>query len=260
MLPSEIGVGRGYVGHTFMVTAHYSQPVSPDVAYKFVIKIPNTTVDWVAVFPGEPDLINWFNGLYVTENTFFEVLRDRCPINLPKGFGSGGVLPKDTTTGMGKFVSATATSFRLLFLKRRLLAKWVMMEDVGGSEGVLEYTQVDGCPNADHAEQVVRTAATNHGAWWNQPFVGDEVQGLMGYAETTFLYPLIQGILKDRWGELKRLVSDPSQGDRWSDMPMEAEVVDAFGEHGPTCTYSLAALSHRCPAVLQTCSWRVTTA
>ena len=111
MLPSEIGVGRGYVGHTFMVTAHYSQPVSPDVAYKFVIKIPNTTVDWVAVFPGEPNLINWFNGLYVTENTFFEVLRDRCPINLPKGFGSGGVLPKDTTTGMGKFVSATATSF-----------------------------------------------------------------------------------------------------------------------------------------------------
>ena len=105
-----------------------------------------------------------------------------------------------------------------------------MMEDVGGSEGVLEYTQVDGCPNADHAEQVVRTAATNHGAWWNQPFVGDEVQGLLRYSETTAIFPLIQRILKDRWGELKRLVSDPSQGDRWSDMPMEAEVVDAFGE------------------------------
>ena len=101
---------------------------------------------------------------------------------------------------------------------------------MGGSEGVLEYTQVDGCPNADHAEQVVRTAATNHGAWWNQPFVGDEVQGLMRYSETTMIFPLIQRILKDRWGELKRLVSDPSQGDRWSDMPMEAEVVDAFGE------------------------------
>ena len=115
MLPSEIGVGRGYVGLTFMVTAHYSQPVSPDVAYKFVIKIPNTTVDWVAVFPGEPDIIDWFNGLYVTENTFFEVLRDRCPINLPKGFGSGGVLPEDTTTGMGKFVSPAASPFRLVF-------------------------------------------------------------------------------------------------------------------------------------------------
>ena len=35
----------------------------------------------------------------------------------------------------------------------------VMMEDVGGSEGVLEYTQVDGCPNVDHAEQVVRAEA-----------------------------------------------------------------------------------------------------
>ena len=56
---TEIGVGRGYVGHTFLISVNYSAATAPDVPCKFVIKLPNSTIDWVAVFPGEPWLIEW---------------------------------------------------------------------------------------------------------------------------------------------------------------------------------------------------------
>ena len=91
-------------------------------------------------------------------------MRDRCPIKLPKGFGSGGTLLDDASKGVGQF--------------------WVMMEDVSGPGGVLEYEQVEGLPNYDHAEEVVRMMATNHGAWWGKDIVGDKACGMLPAASS----------------------------------------------------------------------------
>lgn len=153
----QIGIGRGFIGFTFLISVVYDQPVNSDVKSKFVVKIPNCNLHAEDIF--EPYFVAWLNELYATENTFFECMRDRVPVQLPKGFGSGGALPEVGENKIGKF--------------------WIMMEDCSGPGGVIEYDQADGVEEYAVAEAVATAIAKLSGAFFNRTIVGDAVSGLL---------------------------------------------------------------------------------
>eukprot|EP00035_Acanthoeca_spectabilis_P011328 m.199228 g.199228 ORF g.199228 m.199228 type:complete len:450 (-) comp15312_c0_seq4:62-1411(-) len=137
----NIGDGRGLANYSWDVRVHYDKPVNPDIPTRFVYKQMNKS--FTPNFPpGQLRVIA--NKCYTIEAFFYNELRDKMPIPLPKTYWAGATQPENPREEFGHY--------------------GILIEHLG--DDVIKLSATDATSDWQH-QQAMDTLAKLHASIWN---------------------------------------------------------------------------------------------